>query len=484
MLFNSYVFLLGFMPAVLLVTTLLRRSGPDYLVPFLSLASLAFYAYWDLRYVPLLMGSILFNYAVGSALTTSRPDARFKNWILAAGILANLMLLGYFKYAGFFAENLNSLLGAQIGVVRIALPLGISFFTFTQLEYLVDAWRGTSPEYRLGEYVLFVSFFPHLIAGPILCHREVIPQFKDGLRLWSDEAFATGFLFLALGLFKKTVIADSLAPWVHEAFAHAGTLTFIDAWAGAVAYALQLYFDFSGYSDMAVGLALMLGIKFPYNFNSPYKSLSIGEFWRRWHITLSNFLRDYLYIPLGGSRRGPARTTVNLFITMLLGGLWHGAGWTFILWGAWHGLLLSLNHAWRRTQHRLNPLAAWTATFVATVLGWVVFRSPSIEAAGQYLSSMAGLEGLTLPLKYSAALDWMRLPGVHYGHLTAISSARFELKLLVLAALVMFVVALPNTQELAKRMEPRPRWAAFAVGCFLIGFLMVGRVAPFLYYQF
>lgn len=482
MLFNSYAFLLIFMPAVLLAMTMLRRfDHSDYIVPLLSLASLAFYAYWDPRYVPLLLGSILFNFLVGTALTR-RPDAGPRNLILTAGLVANLALLGYLKYAGFFAENLNSLLGAQIGVVRVVLPLGVSFFTFTQIEYLVDAWRGKALKYSLGEYVLFVSFFPHLIAGPILCHREVIPQFKHNLQQWSDEAFAVGCVFFALGLFKKVIIADSLAPWANEAFASVGSLTLVDAWAGALAYTFQLYFDFSGYSDMAVGLALMLNIRIPYNFDSPYKSFSIIEFWRRWHITLSNFLRDYLYIPLGGSRRGPARQIANLFATMLLGGMWHGAGWTFIAWGAWHGMLLSLNHVWRRTRRKLSPLLAWSTTFIAVVLGWVVFRSPSMHAAAQYLSSMAGFNGVLLPTKYAAVFGRMKLPGVRYGELAALSGNRLEL--LLLAALLVFVVVLPNTQQLAERMKPQPRWAFFVAACFLVGFLMVGRVAPFLYYQF
>ena len=484
MLFNSYAFLLAFMPIVLAGMALLRRFGHTrYLVPFLSIASLAFYAYWDARYAPLLITSIIFNYFVGTALT-KQAAPRQGTALLWTGLVANLSLLGFFKYAGFFAENTNALLGTELYVVRMVLPLGVSFFTFTQIEYLVDAWRGTASRYSLGEYVLFVSFFPHLIAGPILCHREVIPQFSDGLRRFSERAFATGVVFFALGLFKKTIIADSLAPWVNESFAGVGSLTLVDAWAGALAYTLQLYFDFSGYSDMAVGLALMLNIRIPFNFDSPYKARSIAEFWRRWHITLSSFLRDYLYIPLGGNRKGLVRTMANLMVTMLLGGLWHGAGWTFILWGAWHGLLLSVNHAWRRTALRTRPFMAWAMTLVAVVIGWVVFRAPTMEAAVRYLGSMAGINGVVLPPKYAAIVGWMHLPGLRFGELTALSPSRFELKLLLLAGLLAFVALLPNTQQLAERIEPQFRWAVFVAACFFLGFLMVGRVAPFLYYQF
>ncbi len=460
MLFNSYPFLFVFMPAVLIVLMALRRFGlSSYLAGFLSLASFAFYAYWDVRYLPILIGSIAFNYLVGWGLTT-QDDRRFAKALLVLGLVGNLAVLGYFKYVGFFAENLNLVLGTQFPALRLALPLGVSFFTFTQIEYLVDAYHGKAERYAISEYVLFVSFFPHLIAGPILRHHEVIPQFKSGLGNWSDEAFAAGCLFFAVGLFKKTVIADPIAPWANDAFAAVETLTFMQAWVGALAYTLQLYFDFSGYSDMAVGLALMLNVRIPFNFDSPYKSLSIIEFWRRWHITLSNFLRDYLYIPLGGSRRGGVRRTVNLLVTFLLGGLWHGAGWTFIVWGLWHGVLLSLNHAWRRAGVSLSRYLTWPLTFLVVVLGWVVFRSPSLPAAEQYLTAMFDVNGLMIP------------------------EGAYPMQFAVLALLIAFVLLLPNTQQLAEKLRPEPGWAIFVAACFLGGFLLIGRVSTFLYYQF
>ena len=484
MLFNSYTFLLLFMPGVLLILWLLRRVGlSSLLVPFVTLASLAFYAWWDYRYVPLLLGSVVFNYAVGGTISR-RSDHAIRKILLVVGLAGNLGLLGYFKYAGFFAHSLNSAVGTRFPVLLFVLPLGISFFTFTQIEYVVDAYRGQAPRYAFAEYALFVTFFPHLIAGPILRHHEVIPQFKDGLRVWSDEAFARGFLLLAIGLFKKVVIADALASWADLAFGSVGSLSFVDAWAGALCYTLQLYFDFSGYSDMAVGLALMLNIKIPFNFDSPYKSRSIIEFWRRWHITLSSFLRDYLYIPLGGSRKGRARTIVNLMATFILGGLWHGAGWTFIAWGVWHGTLLSVNHAWRWTGRKIPKALAWCLTFVAVVVGWVVFRSPSMGAARHYLQAMVGVNGFVLPSKYVAVLG---LPGesfARFGSLAALPDTWFEAKLASLVVLMVFVIVLPNSQQLAEKMRPTPRWLAFAAVVFLSAFLLIGRVTTFIYYQF
>jgi alginate O-acetyltransferase complex protein AlgI len=484
MLFNSYQFLLLFLPTVLLLVGLIRwLNRPQYLVPLLSIASFGFYAYWDPRYVALLAGSIVFNYLIGIILT-GMMDHRPRRTLLAAGVVGNLVLLGYFKYVGFFVGSANALFGTELDVIRLALPLGISFFTFTQIEYLVDAYRRKAPVYPVAEYVLFVTFFPHLIAGPILRHHEVIPQFESDLRgALPDTALASGFLFLAIGIFKKVVIADSLAVWVNTAFA-GWTLSLIDSWMGALAYTFQLYFDFSGYSDMAVGIALMLNITIPYNFNSPYKSATIGDFWRRWHMSLSTFLREYLYFPLGGSRRGRARTLLNLIITMLLGGLWHGAGWTFVLWGGWHGVLLAVDHAWRWTGRELKPMVTRPLTFVAVVVGWVVFRSPSIATAHAYLDAMAGRNGVVLPASLSGALSPLAAYGVRFGPLIGVPEGGFGHRLALLAMLVAFVSLLPNTQELAARMRPQARWAVFAAALFITAFLLTGQVTEFLYYQF
>jgi len=486
-LFNTYTFLVIFLPVVLVTVALLRRFRMGRLVvPFLSLSSFAFYAYWDPRYVPLLLGSVLFNYVVGSVLAGD-PPAWSRRGILVAGLVGNLGLLGYFKYAGFFARNVNALSGSDLSVPALILPLGISFFTFTQIEYLVDAYRGSAPRYGPIEYSLFVTFFPHLIAGPILRHHQVIPQFRElseGLGA-VRPALATGLLFLSVGLFKKTIIADSLAPWVNAAFGNVSVLTLVDSWAAALAYTFQLYFDFSGYSDMAYGVAIMLGVAIPINFESPYKSASIGEFWRRWHISLSTFLREYLYFPLGGSRRGRVRNLLNLFLTMLLGGLWHGAGWTFVFWGAWHGALLAVHRAWAWTGRSLNSVVAGTLTFVAVVIGWVLFRAGSLSEALTFFLSMGGRAGIALPTKYAESLASLSGARLRFGSLSGLPDAQFELRLAALAALVLFVVYLPNTRELAERARPQLRWALFTAVLFVSSFLMIGgRVTHFLYYQF
>ncbi|WP_249780620.1 MBOAT family O-acyltransferase [Bradyrhizobium sp. dw_78] len=354
MLFNSTDFLFIFFPIIFLVFFILGGIGLHRLASaWLFVASLAFYG-WDDPYflIPLILASITFNYFVGRAI-----GATHKGSTLAFGIVVDLGLLAYFKYANFIAENL-AFLGAP--PLHIALPIGISFFTFTQIAFLVDCYRDQTNEYNPLHYGLFVSFFPHLIAGPILHHKEMMPQFaRPETYILNSASLLTGLCWFAVGLFKKVVLADGIEPHASAVFSaidHGQILNFVEAWLGALAYALQLYFDFSGYSDMAIGLALMFGVVFPVNFNSPYKAVSLIDFWRRWHMTLSRFLRDYLYIPLGGNRLGPLRRYLNLFVTMLLGGIWHGAAWTFVAWGALHGLGLLVNHAWRSTRLQLTPI--------------------------------------------------------------------------------------------------------------------------------
>jgi D-alanyl-lipoteichoic acid acyltransferase DltB (MBOAT superfamily) len=315
--------------------------------------------------------------------------------VLAAGVAGDLLLLGTFKYAGFLAANLNAIFSAGLSV-DILLPVGISFYTFTQIAFLVDAYRGNVAHYRLPHYALFVSYFPHLIAGPILHHKDMIPQFERAeAKRPNAHLILCGLIIFAIGLFKKTCLADGIQPLVALAFGPT-TPSFDQAWIGALAYTFQLYFDFSGYSDMAIGISLMFGIFLPLNFNSPYKATSIIEFWRRWHMTLSQFLRDYLYIPLGGNRRGRVLRYVNLMVTMALGGLWHGAAWTFVAWGTLHGAYLCINHAWNNYGPAVGPrfvpaanLAAFILTFLSVVIAWVFFRADSVASAVSILSSMA-----------------------------------------------------------------------------------------------
>ena len=395
MLFNSYAFIFLFLPVALIGYFAIGRLGHLAPVIWLTLASLAFYSVSNWQFVLLLLASVAFNYCIGLLLISRPLRAAPRFAVLTVGVAGDLLVLGYFKYAGFLAANLNAIFSTGL-TVNILLPIGISFYTFTQIAFLVDAYRRNVARYRLPHYALFVTYFPHLIAGPILHHRDMIPQFERAAAKRPDpHLILCGLIIFAIGLFKKTCLADGIQPLVTLAFGP-NAPSFDQAWIGALAYTFQLYFDFSGYSDMAIGISLMFGIFLPLDFNSPYKATSIIDFWRRWHMTLSQFLRDYLYIPLGGNRHGRTLRYVNLMITMVLGGLWHGAAWTFVIWGALHGIYLCINHAWINfgpaVSPRLAPLAntaAFVLTFLSVVVAWVFFRADSLSAAIYVLSRMA-----------------------------------------------------------------------------------------------
>lgn len=417
MLFNSHIFIYLFFPTTFFGYFAIARYSHRHALSWLFLMSLFFYGWWDIRYLALLGGSILFNFMAGAAMAGSQ---RYRNHLLGMAIAANLLVLGWYKYADFFGRSFSLLLGREWESLDIALPLGISFFTFTQIAFLVDVWGGKVREYNFVHYALFVTYFPHLIAGPVLHHKEMMPQFQQAASYRMNMTdVVIGAVTFGIGLFKKVVIADGMQPYVGPVFdapLDMG-LSSDEAWAGALAYTFQLYFDFSGYSDMAIGLSRMFGIILPLNFDSPYKSHNIIEFWRRWHMTLSRFLRDYLYIPLGGSRKGPVRRYINLMTTMLLGGLWHGANWTFVVWGGLHGIYLVINHAWHHcigTWRKKNPsphLAPISIplTFLAVVTAWVFFRALDFEAAWRVLSAMWGMNGCQLPAWVSA--PWLESLG-------------------------------------------------------------------------
>ncbi len=411
MLFNSAIFVFLYLPIVWVGYLLsLRLPWARTGIAFLGLASLFFYGYWTPAFLPLLLGSIVFNYWIGRLLDARVWSAgeRGRKALLIGAIATNLTLLAYYKYANLLSSSVQSLTGLSTPVFDVLLPIGISFYTFTQIAYLVDSYSAKRSEKSFSAYLLFVTFFPHLIAGPVLHHSEMMPQFLRDQKRVPAALMLEGLLLFACGLAKKVLIADSVAPAVHRTFtlAETHTLGMLDSWYGALAYTVQIYFDFSGYSDMAIGLGLLFGIRLPLNFNSPYKSVSIVEFWRRWHMTLSRFLRDYLYIPLGGNRQGPTRRQVNLMLTMLLGGLWHGAAWTFVVWGGLHGAYLQVNHTWRHLVGRSPRLHAalerfpkawtlfsWALTFIAVVIAWVVFRAESFTGfihmiEGMFLGSM------------------------------------------------------------------------------------------------
>lgn len=460
----------------------------------LVLSSLVFYGYWNPVYLLLLISLILFNFIIASEIIARRlHQTRVARAIMIVGIAANLSVLGYFKYANFFVDSLNSIFAANIAIASIILPLGISFFIFQKIAFIVDAYRGRIERLNILDFSLFVSFFPQLIAGPIVHHSEVMSQFhRRGPT--PGHYIVQGISIFAIGLAKKVLLADTAALYATPAFEAASNGVVLDAtsaWCAALAYTTQLYFDFSGYCDMAIGAALMFGIRLPVNFASPYKASSIIEFWRRWHITLSRFLRDYLYIPLGGNRYGRGRRYLNLMLTMLLGGLWHGAGWTFLIWGALHGTYLVINHAWRSIRARLSWMPrkigaieqclGYSLTFLAVVVGWVFFRATNTETAVALLRSMAGINGLEL----------------------SASSIGGATEMLVIVALLLIAGLAPNTQKLVGYQGPDscerdPQtisihavtwlptvYRAVFVGCLTgVSIMSLTRVSEFLYFQF
>ncbi|KAB0269702.1 MBOAT family O-acyltransferase [Microvirga brassicacearum] len=478
MLFTSPDFLAIYLPVVVVIYFALGGMGwRKPAAAWLAASSLVFYA-WDdpTRLLPLIVVSIGFNFLFGTLLSRTRSAT-----VLFLAVAANLTLLGYFKYAMFLLDTLRTF-GVPTAEISVKLPIGISFYTFTQIAFLVDAYRGKAREYNPIHYALFVTFFPHLVAGPILHHKEMMPQFQDEKSYRPQWPRVTaGLTWFGIGITKKVLLADNIANFADPVFLAAQqghTVPFASAWTGAVSYALQLYFDFSGYSDMAIGLALILGIAFPINFFSPYKATSLIEFWRRWHMTLSRFLRDYLYIPLGGNRKGPFRRHVNLFATMVLGGLWHGASWNFVLWGAIHGGALVLNHLWRGTGRNLPVLVARGLTLLVVVLAWVPFRASDFATASSLWRSMVGLNGIEM------------------------ASAPLDVRIWI-AALAGIVLFMPNTAQLLprpgatddgfsdERLRHRQPWQpsytwAVTVGALCGVAIVLAMTTPvaFLYFQF
>ena len=451
MLFTSFDFIFLFLPITLAVFWFLTRVARGAVpVAWLVTASLVFYGASNPQALAILLASLAINYLAGLQLDSRRDGSmRDRKRVMVLAVSANLLILGQTKYFEFAAESVAALFGIDLPLARSIPPLAISFFTFQQIAYVVDVFRGDRPERNLLRYTLFVSFFPQLIAGPIVHHREMLPQFSRERARVTLENLVYGGTFFVFGLFKKVVVADGLVPWVAPAFdaaiAAPQSIGLIDAWGAALTYSFQLYFDFSGYCDMAIGLAALFGIRLPTNFDSPYKARSIIDFWSRWHQTLSRFLRDYLYILLGGNRKGSMRRYQNLMLTMLLGGLWHGASWTFVAWGALHGVYLMINHAWRvlglRSGLALEPSAIragvyQSLTFAAVTIAWVFFRSGTFPAALSLLASMTGANGLQVADVLVS--EEAGSAALHFG------IGRFA----VLAGLLSAVWGLPNSQEI------------------------------------
>ncbi len=522
MLFNSPVYLFFFLPVVVWIYFLLNRwrFAPAATV-WLVMSSLFFYAYWNTSYLLIIVSSILINFTFGTMLhQTGKKRFSLRRYrfthkvVLLSGVLFNIGLLGYFKYADFFLGNINGVFGTSYPLPNLVLPLAISFFTFQQIAYLVDCSRENANEYDFLNYCLFVSFFPQLIAGPIVHHQEMMPQFaRLRNRIFSYQNMALGIFFFSMGLFKKVWIADQFSIWASMGFDSASALSFFDAWGASLSYTFQLYFDFSGYADMAIGSALFFNIILPINFNSPYKAGNIQEFWRRWHMTLSRWLREYLYIPMGGNRKGSIRTYTHLFLTFLLAGLWHGAGWTFVLWGVLHGIALVVHRVWSKLGMRMPGMLGWSLTFLFVNASWVVFRATTLEGGLRVLKGMCGLNGFMVTSTFTDLFQ--QITFIHqYLHTRWVGSVSLPSEMywyLLCFAIVLFL--LPNTCQVAGftgmfdekavardqrgfrqssvirffcSFKPNCYWALFSGIVFSMAMYRLLRVAPteFLYFNF
>lgn len=523
MLFNSYIFIFAYLPIVWGGFFIIGQRSAQWAATWLAVASVTFYAWWDWKFLFLLGLSIVFNYTMGRLLMRHghAEHAQLIRWRIYLALGFNLLLLGYFKYCNFIISVGNLVFDLHVNSLDVVLPIGISFFTFTQIAYLVDVAGGQREERNFIHYVLFVTYFPHLIAGPILHHAEMMPQFRDPAT-YTPRAHAVtiGLTVFLLGLAKKVILADPIGLYASTAFNASLTqqLTLLEAWGAAMAYTMQIYFDFSAYSEMAIGLSYAFNIRLPLNFDSPYKSVSIIDFWRRWHMTLSRFLRDYLYIPLGGSRHGVIRRHGNLLMTMLLGGLWHGAGFTFVVWGLLHGSYLIVNHAWRslcpgwtRSRSPLVKATSWLLTFLAVVVAWVFFRADDMHSTLSILRGMAGLNGIVLPPQWQHLLQpaapLLHQLGAGFGVLPAFGGEKQIGLIVVLLAIALFM---PNVRQLIHQDDlvlqeerrqlpepeqpslwlrllqwrPNPVWSIAMVAMFLVSMSRMTNVSQFLYFQF
>lgn len=466
MLFNSQLFILLYLPITLVVFLVLSQWARKPLaLLWLIMASLFFYGWWNPYYLPLMLGSILVNFLLARMMVHSRRKSQHRYMLLTIGVVFNLGVLGYFKYAGFLLSSFGEVVGTSFTLSTITLPLAISFYTFQQISYLVDVWRNKGGEYDFLRYTAYVTFFPQLIAGPIVRHHELIPQFAlDPLRNGVWERLGRGSVLFCIGLVKKVLIADSLADIVDPAFATAaaqGTLDFTSAWLAAFAFSWQIYFDFSGYTDMAIGLSIMFGYTLPVNFNVPYRANSVREFWQRWHMTLSRFLRDYLFVPLARNKRLPHPRILAILLTMFLAGLWHGAAWTFAIWGLAHGIALLVNTVFSKSGWHLPLGLGWLLTIIFWTEAAVLFRADSFTAAAALWRDMHDLSGMMAPL------DWG------------------DMALVVVAGVI--AILGPTSQEVSlERLVPKQA-LAIIIGIIIAVVLVLigdGDTQEFYYFQF
>ncbi len=487
MLFNSYVFIFAFLPITFFVYFYLNNKRlTEAAKAFLILASLFFYSWWNIAYLPIILVSMLFNYVMGISLSKSKEHIKVsKKNLLIFGIIANVTLLAYFKYADFLIKNMNMVINGHIPLLHLALPLAISFFTFQQIAYLVDSYRGETREYNFLSYANFVTFFPQLIAGPIVHHKEMMPQFSNiRNKVKNYKNIAAGLFIFSIGLFKKVIIADTFAVWATIGFDTAETLNFIEAWITSLSYTFQLYFDFSGYTDMAIGAALLFNIKLPINFYSPYKASNIQDFWRRWHITLSRFLRDYIYIPLGGNRKGNFRTFNNLMATFIIGGIWHGAGWTFVFWGFLHGLALVIHRAWSKLGVKLWTWLAWLITFNFINIGWVFFRAKEWNDAIKVINGMFSFNNIILPYQLENKLAFLSQFGVEFriNWLQETASNPWTFMWLLIGFIL--TLAFKNSIQQLDSFKLNYKTVLLSGLTFVVGVLSLNKVSEFLYFNF
>ncbi len=493
MLFNSYIFIFVFLPLTLCGYYGLHRLGSPVLAKIeLILMSFWFYGYFNPSYLWIMCSSILVNYVLSQLLQkkwkiSGKKLQMLKNGLLCVGLFFNLGLIFYFKYYDFFVENLNKVFSADFQLRHVVLPLGISFFTFQQISYMVDSWRGETKEYNFVDYALFVTFFPQLIAGPIVLHNEILPQFEDK-KNWKIQwdNLAHGAYIFAAGLVKKVVIADTLSSAVAWGYGHLGrNLTSAEAIITMLAYTFQIYFDFSGYCDMATGLGYLFNIHIPMNFNSPYKATSVVDFWKRWHLTLTRFLRTYVYFPLGGSRKGEVRTYINIIAVFLVSGLWHGANWTFILWGFLHGMGNALTRMFRKQWGHLHTVIQWGITFLFVNLTWIFFRADSISQAVNFIRRIFGFQSFSVRdgLLNTFGLKELKFIYCHIPILNRVIASvhGFDMLILLTASLILCLV-FKNNQEM--EFKPDTKKAVFTVLCLIWGIFSLSGVSEFLYFNF
>ena len=487
MLFNSYEFIFAFLPITFFIYFYLNHKRLTIASKgFLVFSSLFFYSWWNIAYLPLILISMLFNYVIGNSLNKEIVENKksfSKKSILIFGIVSNIALLAYFKYADFFIENFNFAIGTNVNLLHLVLPLAISFFTFQQVAYLVDSYRGETKEYDFLNYALFVTFFPQLIAGPIVHHKEMMPQFANNRNMVKNyRNIALGLFIFSIGLFKKVVIADTFAVWATQGFDIAVTLNLFEAWATSLSYTFQLYFDFSGYTDMAIGISLLFNIKLPINFNSPYKATNIQDFWRRWHITLSRFLRDYIYIPLGGNKISSFRTYSNLLATFVIGGFWHGAGWTFLFWGFLHGIALVIHRLWSNLGFKMWTWLAWLITFNFVNVAWVFFRAKEWDDAVKVLGGMVGFSGITVSDKFILELSFLTKYGVTFDEWLISINGKDSFIWILISTL--FILIFKNSMELSKYFLPNIKYLIFTIIILLYTLSHFNKFSEFIYFNF